>query len=575
MQQDSPQSHWLGRYANDYHAWRRGQHAGRDVYQRPLGLVETSFDNDGVYFGGRADVNTIVSLEVRSNLTVEQLRKRVLLAWTNLRLHHILLMSTVHRDPTTDHRRFILDLPEDDAEVLRNASGTLIFLEDHYDKVDLDDWYKHINNTGRIINPDKSLSKLFIHPVSPLPGGTIKLTMTLICAHEICDGLVVLYNWEPHFLQLVNSSEQELLKGIKSERSPDRLWNRLPRSQEDLYPLVQGSVARRRWFWAVMRILRHVRIPPPAGFTNPLKRKDRRDEAMSISPKYSKVLDYSESNKPPMNSFNVRAELSKEATARLERLAKSVGASVGAACFALVGMAMMEIEEARDPHTLLSDRLPYIGSFPINPRPFFGYNGPPDSCMLTFSDGIWLPFLPSDLPVEGRFKLLVRQAHRQLRKYQKKLRSEKMTGSFDPTDPARIVASSYLLSVERAEAMKPDHLKTGINPQGAYPANFKWRPATCGISSVGSIKSFLAPGKYSLNEDAVNQTGLAADLYAFDRTGVRARDTEFLVACWGTEDGLRFSVSYDGNAIDEESALVWKATMEKMFENGIGVRPRL
>ncbi|KAH7060837.1 hypothetical protein B0J12DRAFT_346198 [Macrophomina phaseolina] len=569
MQQESRQTHWLGRYANDYHAWRRARHAGRDVYQRPLGLIETSFDHDGVFFGGRADVNTIVSLEIRSTLTSEQLRKRILLAWANLRLRHILLMSTVVRDAETDNRQFTLALPNSDTEVLKNASDTLIFLGDFYDEVDLDDWYKHINNTGRIINSDQSLSKLFVHPLKPLSKATSQLTLTLVSAHEICDGLVVLYNWEPHFLQLLNSPEQELQSGIELERSPERLWNRLPRSQEDLYPLVQGSVARRRWFWAIMRILRHVRKPPPPGFTNPLRRRDRRKEAISMPARYPHVLDYAEDRKPPMNSFNVRAELSKEATTRLERLAKSVGASIGAACFALVGMAMMEIEETRDPFTPLSERLPYIGSFPINPRPFFGYNGPPDSCMLTFSDGIWLPFLPSDLPVEGRFKLLVRQAHRQLRQYQKKLRNEKMKGSIDSTDPARIVASSYLLSVERAEAMKPEHLKNDINPQGAYPANFKWVPATCGISSVGSIKSFLAPGKYSLDEDATKRNGLAADVYALDRTGVRARDFEFLVACWGTEDGLRFSVSYDGNSIDEERALVWKAAMEKMFETGM------
>ncbi|KAL1635582.1 hypothetical protein SLS56_001634 [Neofusicoccum ribis] len=515
----------------------------------------------------------MVSIDIRSTLTPDQFRNRILLAWANLRLHHTLLMSTVIRDPATDHRQFNLDLPKEDDEVLSNASETITFLEDYYDKVDLEDWFKHSCNTARVVDSDKSLSRLFVHPPTLLANRIVRLTLTLVCAHEICDGLVVLNNWEPHFLELLNTSEQDLRRGIEVERSPKRLWDRLPKAQEDLYPLVQGSVARRRWFWAIMRILRHVRIPPPAGFVNPLRRPVRREQAMPMPPKYPEVLDYSEDRKPPMNSFNVKAELSKEATARLTRLAKSVGASVGAACFALVGMAMMEIEEARDPFTLLSERRPYVGSFPINPRPFFGYTGPPDSCMLTFSDGIWLPFLPSNLPVEGRFKLLVRQAHRQLGKYQKRLRSEKMSGGFDPTDPARIIASSYLLAVERTDSMKPEHLRTGINPQGAYPANFVWRPATCGVSSVGSIKSFLAPGKYSLDEDVVKKNGFAADLHGFDRTSVRAREYEFLVACWGTEDGLQFSVSYDGSAIDEESALVWKAKMEGLLDTG--VRPRL
>lgn len=567
MEQESRSDHWLGRYANDHHVWHKAQRNGRDVYQRPLGLIERSFDTDGKYFGGRADCTTVVSVEFRSILTPEQIRHRITLAWANLRLHHVLLMSTVIRDPTTDDRQFILELPKEDAEVLNNASETITFLEDYYDKLDLDDWLKHSTNSGRVVDSDKTLSRLFVHPAAPLPKGTFRVDITLVTAHAICDGVALLTNWEPHFLKLLNTPERVLLGGLEIERSPERLWSRLPRAQEDLYPLIQGSVARRRWFWAVMRILRHVRKPPPAGFPNPLRRRDRRAQAMSLPPKYAETLDYSEERKPPMNSFTVKADLSKEATARVERLARSVGASIGSACFALIGMAMMEIEEARDPFTLLSERSPYVGSFPINPRPFFGYTGPTDSCMLTFSDGIWLPFLPSDLPVEGRFKLLVRQAHRQLRKYQKRLRSEKMQGSFDPTDPARIIASSYLLAVEREETRKPKHLQTGVNPQGAYPAEFLWSTATCGVSSVGSTKNFLDRGKYSLDEDTVEKNGFAADLYRFERTGVRARENEFLVACWGTEDGLRFSVSYDGNDIDEERALVWKATIEGLLES--------
>jgi hypothetical protein len=37
--------------------------------------------------------------------------------------------------------------------------------------------------------------------------------------------------------------------------------------------------------------------------------------------------------------------------------------------------------------------------------------------MLAFGDGLALPFLPSYLPLEGRFKLLAKQADRQLRTF--------------------------------------------------------------------------------------------------------------------------------------------------------------
>ncbi|KAF2146721.1 uncharacterized protein K452DRAFT_282907 [Aplosporella prunicola CBS 121167] len=566
--------HWLARYATAYHAWRKVDVAGRPAYTRPLGLIEQSFDVDGAHFGGRADVNSSFTVEIRSTLPPDQFRARLVLAWASLRLQHVMLLATVIRDAATDSREFNVQIPKDDTEVLQNAEESITFLGDHQKDLPLDDLYRHCMNSSRIIDSEKSLSRLFVLPPTPLSHDRFRVSFFIIAAHEICDGVVVLSNWEPHFLKLFNTSEMDLRRSLSIERLPERLWKRLPQAQEDLYPLVQGNVARRRWYWAIMRILRHVRKPLPQAFANPLRHPERRAQFTPLPPTYSDVLDYSPERRPPMNSFSVGAVLSRSTTDRLERLAKSVGASVGAACFTVVGMVMMEIEEARNPSIPLDQRRPFIGSFPINPRPFFCYTGPADSCMLAFSDGIWLPFLPSSLPVEGRFKLLVRQAHRQLRMYQKRLRSDKLQGSFDPTDPARIIASSYITAIERADQKRPPHLRTGVNPQGAYPANVNFASATCGVSSVGLIRKFLAPGHYKLDDAAMDERGFAADFRMENlMTGVRARDNEFLCGSWGMDDGLHFNVSYDGNAIDEEKAMLWKRKMETLFE--APVQPKL
>ena len=60
---------WLSRYANEYHAWRNiSLSGGKLAFSRPLGLVELSFDADGTLFGGRADMNTLLTLEFSHTL---------------------------------------------------------------------------------------------------------------------------------------------------------------------------------------------------------------------------------------------------------------------------------------------------------------------------------------------------------------------------------------------------------------------------------------------------------------------------------------------------------------------------
>jgi hypothetical protein len=45
----------LDKYATNYAKWTLSDHGdGKQLFQRPLGLVETSFDIDGTFYGGRA-----------------------------------------------------------------------------------------------------------------------------------------------------------------------------------------------------------------------------------------------------------------------------------------------------------------------------------------------------------------------------------------------------------------------------------------------------------------------------------------------------------------------------------------
>ena len=41
------EEYWLNRYGNGYHAWKIAGSNGQKRFERPIGLVETSFDTDG------------------------------------------------------------------------------------------------------------------------------------------------------------------------------------------------------------------------------------------------------------------------------------------------------------------------------------------------------------------------------------------------------------------------------------------------------------------------------------------------------------------------------------------------
>ncbi|TKA66017.1 hypothetical protein B0A49_09310 [Cryomyces minteri] len=437
------------------------------------------------------------------------------------------------------------------------------FQDDHYGHVDTSDFYRHCQNTARVVDPYSALAKLFVLPMETLPGGISRVRFLLVAAHQISEGLTM-YSWMSHFLSLLNTPDSELSASLPKLLEPESFQKRLPLPQEDHYPPIRGTRARQRWFWTLTLILRHIRKPLPPAFPNPLRRLIPRPHATPMSPTYDKTLNYNRT--PPLNSFACQSILSPSTTARLHRLCREAGVSIGSGCFALCGMVMMELEEARHPYTPAASRKPFIGSFPLNPRQFFNHHAAPDSLMLAFSDGLVLPFLSSDLDPEGRFRLLARSAHRQLRIYQKRLRKED-EAKLGARSPGRVIATNYIAAVERAEAKLPPQLRTGVNPQGAYPANVNFSGATCGVSSVGRTDAMLKQGTYSLDGKEAVEKRFAADFRSLDM-GVRVRDDEFLIGIGGSAEHVFVNVSYDANAIDEVRVEEWRRRMEGVLEGG-------
>jgi hypothetical protein len=559
------QSQWLNRYANNFHAWRQDERPGQRVFKRPAGLVEGSFDTDGLYYGGRADMHSTLTLEISSTINDDQLRQRIVKAWSVLRLQHPLLFARVDGNSKLgEARTIVIQEPTNAQQVLDNGANSVITVHPRPD-FDVQDFRKHMMNAGRIIDTSKSLSQLFILPLEPLQNGNYILRLVQVTAHMIADGLT-LYNWTSHFIDLLNQSSKELDHQL-SVSLQQGIDVKLPPAQENLYPPIPGSRARQRWFWAIQRILRHCRKPIPQGFINPLRRQERKVSGLSEA-KYPEALDYSPSHVPPMQSGHCLPSLSPAASKRLIALSRAANCSVGAGLFALHGLVMMELEEELHPEIPLAERAPFVTSFPLNPRPFFNYAGPHDSCMLAFSDGIVFPFLPSDTNLEGRLRLMTKSAHRQLRSYQKKLR-EPVKG-WDPHSALRMIADSYLTAIERDEAKRPRKYRTGINPQGVYPANVQFFRATCGVSSVGSVKSWVAPGKHNL-DDATKDVVMD---YRSVKMGVRARENEFLIGSSGDSEGIiHFNVSYDASGLDERLVEGWKRKMETILEIDTGHPP--
>lgn len=579
----APSENWLYRYANlEHYQWRspRIKKSGRSTFFRPQGLVECTFDTDGRYFEGRADINSQLTLAVKSSLVHHEFRERILLAWACLRCQHLLLQAKALTDAemkddglvadvTAGEFFFEVDVAGNVSQAVEDAGRELVFLDDHFADVDPLDFWIHSQNSARILDPRRALARLFVYPIRRDAQGRGALKLLFVGSHQIWDGLTN-YVWFRNFVYLLNLSVPELKRKLEEFIHPEGVLKRLPLPQEALYPPVEGSRARQRWFWLLTRILRHVRKPLEAGFVNPLRRRNPRDRAVTLSPTYAPLLDYKVA--PPLNALPCIAKASQKGTKRLHRLCREANASIGAGCFALAALIMMEFHEQMEPNIPLPERRPFISGFPLNPRAFFNHRNEPDSLMLAFCDGILLPFLPSDLNLDGRLRLLARQAHRQLAVYQKRQNPNRdVEGALEymgSRGPGRLLQAQYIGAIERNDSKLPPHLQTGISPQGAYPARPNMSMQTCGVSSVGRREALIKPGDFDLEADGKDFIGDYRQSFAC----VRPRDDEFLVGVGGSDDGLFLNASVDGNAIDPALVQEWKRRFETILDSeGEGV----
>ena len=560
---------WLAQYASNYHHWRVAKHKGKKIYYRPLGFVENAFDSDGIYHEGRSDVHAVLKLKAKVRCTEEDLRESITVAWTVLQLHHgLILAKALDRQEYMDQdvsgnrdRFFVIESPSSSDAALQVARDSLDFMGDHHDHVNQDDLHYHAQNTARTIDEKQGLSRLLVLPWSRNSDSTTSLRFEAVMSHQITDGLSNA-NWIAHFIRLLNTPTSSLLTSIPS--LIENMHKSLPVAQEDLYPPVTGNLARRRWFWALTLVLRHVRKPYPSAFPNPLRRPTPLG-TISSPRTYASVLHYD--RLPPLNTATSTFRLSHTSTRHLHRLCRSSNSSIGAGLFVLVAISMMEMHTRLYPSIPPHERSPFIGSFPINPRPFFPVPSEPNSCMLAFSDGIVLPYLDPSLPLDGRIRLLLRSAHRQLARYQKRVRVEDDDARvyMSSRGAGRVVAMNYISAVERMEAKLPEHLRTEghVGPQGELAVRPNGSMATCGVSSVGKAHPGLRPGLYDLDGDGGD--GLVVDLEEM-RQNVRARDGEFLVGVSGSDDRISVNVSYDGSAIDENLVKGWEKMMMELLE---------
>ncbi|KAF2132879.1 hypothetical protein P153DRAFT_393823 [Dothidotthia symphoricarpi CBS 119687] len=574
--QKQEQQHWLDKYANNAHTWQPSTDptTGITSFERPLGLVESAFDIDGTHYGGRADMTGILTLHIAHSLSPQALRHRIALAWTNLTLHHVLLRSRMKPSSTTgalSPRKFVVDVPASPSEAVTRTSAQIVWLSDFYPVVDEQDLHHHALNVTRIIDPATCLAKLLVLPLVRLPDGTHSLRLLTVFAHQISDGLSA-YTWFSDLLRILNTPARGIEEDIAACVRPERVYASLPPAQEDLYPKISGSRARQRWFWALVRVLRHVHKPLPPTFANPLFRATRLDAPPQLPQTYSKVFDYSAATRPPMAAAHITAALSPAASARLMALCRGARVSVGAGCFALAGLSMMSFQSPPPDAPPPS----FAASFPLNPRAFFANPPAPNSCMLAFSDGILMPHLPASLPLETRFRIVARRANKELRVFQKRRNADDNAerGALHIHSPTRLLATGYVAQIERVAAkLSPAEQALRMpnpNPQGALPAATGAYGATCGVSSVGSTAGFFAAGAYELLD--LGERDFAAD-YRGLKMGVRAREREFLVGSSTDADGIvGFGVSYDACAISRETAEEWAGRIGGLLEGRGGVK---
>lgn len=195
--------------------------------------------------------------------------------------------------------------------------------------------------------------------------------------------------------------------------------------------------------------------------------------------------------------------------------------------------------------------------------------------MLAFSDGISLPFLSADQDLDGRIRLLARQAHRQLASYQKRTNPAGEAAGLQymsSRGAGRVLSNQYVSSVERSNALLPHNLRKDLNPQGVYPMRPNASTQTCGVSSVGRRDAFIRQGMYDHNDDTKD---LVAD-FRDTRATVRPREGEFLVGIGSANGGLGVGVSIDASSMDPVLVQEWKDRLQLVLDEDVdGEKARL
>ena len=542
-------------------------------------MVEGLFDVDGTDFEGRADLGMNLYVEFRTSLSEVELKRRITKAWSVFRQKHVMLASRAinlqdvdDKTESDKHRVFIYQPSADLEEVFSIGSRHATFVGEQHPHVDAKDFYQHLLNSARLIDASEALSRLFVLPWPHQTDNVVKLHFICIAAHQITDGLTS-FNWMNSFVDILNMSESQLDSEAQALCTIDPT-QRLPPAQETLYPPIHRSIARQRWFWAISRILRHKRRTPPAAFPNPMRSRPSNNAlSLPIEPSYNTVLDYTK--QPPLRSSVLHFKLSQRPTQRLAHLCRTAGISIGSGLFTLVAITMMHFHECLHPSIPLPERLPFVGSFPLNPRPFLTgapIAGKEDSLMLAFSDGITLPFLPGDLAFEGRFRVLGRLAHRQLGKFTKRKRSISEEVELGAKGPGQLLAGMYIMTADRLEARRKAADKQGWDVMGAYPAATAPTGATCGISSVGDRSRLIRGGRYDVSR--LGGRDLVVD-FRDVQSGVRSREGEWLCGVGGDKDELGFMVSYDASGVDPDLVREWERYIQTVLEPPEGSEAKL
>ena len=185
--------HWSDRYGSQEYDWRSLKQNDRTSFYRELGFAEFGFDVDGRQYQGRADMNAQLELEVRTSLEHHDFRERVLFAWACMRCQHVLVQAKAltgeelfgYKTPKRTEVYFTIDLPRTVSEAIEDAAQHLVFLDDHFENVDQWDFWVHCQNTARVLDPSKALSKVFAHRLEPTENGCSLLRLLFVTSHSI------------------------------------------------------------------------------------------------------------------------------------------------------------------------------------------------------------------------------------------------------------------------------------------------------------------------------------------------------------------------------------------------------